>query len=386
MPTIDHEPGGGSVTIGVVSDDTVETATIVEYLEAADRRVIVGSAGEMVDASPTFVVSLGESALVELIRYQCTVPILPVCAGEMVGSVPKSAIETALQGVLDGHISAVDQPVLSVSLDGTSLNRALMDVTVMTTEPAAISEYSVSTEATEIGRFRADGVVVATPAGSHGYAHAAGGPIIDSQRDVVTVVPIAPFLTRDIHWILDAGDVRIDVTREETPVTLYLDGLPAESESDSYWVRAQLRPDASPFPSEIVDFFLEPAAIRREAQFVQTDTVRQWQGVYAVPVDSSDAPLPKHDLPTALVEVHRPVAAVADPDQRLAGAVVRQQHARRLHRRAVLPEPPKRPAEFVPNRLEVGLCGRRHGPSERAVDTKAEPRGGSGSETGRSRA
>ena len=88
----------------------------------------------------------------------------------------------------------------------------------------------------------------------------------------------------------------------------------------TYWVRAQLRPDASPFPSEVVEFFLEPAAIQREDRFEQRNGTRHWQGVYAVPVDSSEAFLPEHDLTTALVRGDTAFASFAqtrtDPDRR----------------------------------------------------------------------
>lgn len=87
------------------------------------------------------------------------------------------------------------------------------------------------------------------------------------------------------------------------------------------WVRAQVRPDASPFPSEVVEFFLEPAAIQREQAYVRTDSGRRWQGVYAVPVDSSDDDLlPTHDVTAALVRGDTAFAEFAqsrtDPDRR----------------------------------------------------------------------
>jgi len=97
--------------------------------------------------------------------------------------------------------------------------------------------------------------------------------------------------------------------------------LSASGHPDStYWVRAQLQPDAAPFPSEVVDFFLEPAEIRREDQFAKTEGRLQWKGVYAVPVDSSDAPLPPHNLTTSLVRGDTAFASFAqtrtDPDRR----------------------------------------------------------------------
>lgn len=87
------------------------------------------------------------------------------------------------------------------------------------------------------------------------------------------------------------------------------------------WVRSQVRPNASPFPSEVVEFFLEPAAIQRELDYERTDSGRRWEGVYAVPVDSSDNDLlPTHDVTAALVRGDTAFAEFAqsrtDPDRR----------------------------------------------------------------------
>ncbi len=86
------------------------------------------------------------------------------------------------------------------------------------------------------------------------------------------------------------------------------------------WVRAQLRPDATPFPSEVVEFFLQPAEVRREEAYPRRDGVHQWQGVYAVPVDSAGSPLPPHNVTTALVRGDTSFATFAqtrtDPDRR----------------------------------------------------------------------
>lgn len=89
----------------------------------------------------------------------------------------------------------------------------------------------------------------------------------------------------------------------------------------SAWVRAQLRPNASPFPSEVVDFFLQPAEVRREDKYLLSGGRRQWRGVYAVPVDSTDPDLlPTHDLSAALVRGDTAFAAFAqtrtDPNRR----------------------------------------------------------------------
>lgn len=87
----------------------------------------------------------------------------------------------------------------------------------------------------------------------------------------------------------------------------------------TYWVRAQLQPDATAFQS-VVEFFLEPADIRREDAFSTRRGVRQWTGVYAVPVGSETAPVPRHTLVTTLTRGDTSFASFAqtrtDPDRR----------------------------------------------------------------------
>lgn len=104
------------------------------------------------------------------------------------------------------------------------------------------------------------------------------------------------------------------------PIDVTVQWADSSTGADQSWARVQLRPDASPFPSEVVEFFLEPAEIKREDRFAQRGDARQWKGVYAVPVDSSDAPLPEHDLTTAVVRGDTSFASFAqtrtDPDRR----------------------------------------------------------------------
>ncbi len=118
----------------------------------------------------------------------------------------------------------------------------------------------------------------------------------------------------------------LDIPAEEgylypIEVTVQWEGdPPAPENAPAYWVRTQLRPDESSFQSEVVDLFLEPAEIRREDRFSRTDGAQEWKGVYAVPVDSSNAPLPSHNLTTSVVRGDSAFASFAqtrtDPDRR----------------------------------------------------------------------
>lgn len=205
-----------SQRVGVVGDKTLSGA-----VEAAGGSPVVGAASSLEDLD--FAVAGGESAVVDLLRADLAVPVLPVDAGGGVRSVATDDAETAVGRVLGGEYRTEQHPVISAqrAFDGV---RALFDVTLVAAEPARISEFSVRCGGESIARFRADGVVASTPAGSVGYNSAAGGPVVATGMDAVSVVPLAPFATDADQWVLPLEEVTLSVERDETPVELLADG------------------------------------------------------------------------------------------------------------------------------------------------------------------
>lgn len=203
--------------VGIVGDP--ELASVVEVL---DYEAILDPA-EFDDAE--LVVAAGEAVLVDLVREAVSAPVLPVDAGAGVRSVPRADVESALETVLEGAHETTTHSVIAARHDG-NVTRALFDVALVAAEPARISEYAIHCGSDRVGRFRADGVVASTPAGSVGYNRAADGPVVAPGTDVLSVVPIAPFATAADRWVLPSDEVTISVERDETPVELLADGRP----------------------------------------------------------------------------------------------------------------------------------------------------------------
>jgi NAD+ kinase len=111
---------------------------------------------------------------------------------------------------------------LTVTAGGTTV-RALADVTLVTTEAAQISEFAIRTDGRDVDTVRADGVVAATPTGSHGYASDAGGPRLARDTRSLAVVPIAPFRISRDRWVL-APPTTFTVLRDASTVELLVDG------------------------------------------------------------------------------------------------------------------------------------------------------------------
>ncbi len=169
------------------------------------------------------VLAVGDDALRSLADDPAPVPVLPVATSVGRHGVTREQVGEALAGLTLAELDAwtVPHPVLSVDVDG-GVARGLLDVTLVTSEPAHISEYTVADESGVLGSFRADGVVVTTPAGSAGYGHATGGPLLAAGAGLA-VVPISPYTTKPRTWVVDAPVV-LDVERDESPVSLVVDG------------------------------------------------------------------------------------------------------------------------------------------------------------------
>jgi len=194
-----------------------DDGTLREAVEAAGGTVVAG------DADPDAVVTLGERALVETALGDPSAPVLPIDAGDGRHAVRRGDAGAALAALADGRGRTESRATLSVGVDGDRRARAALDATLMTVEPARISEYAVGDGGGEpIARVRSDGVVVATPAGSSGYARAAGGSVL-APGTGLSVVPVSPFATTVDTWVVDDEAV-VRVERDDCDVQLIVDG------------------------------------------------------------------------------------------------------------------------------------------------------------------
>ncbi|GAB3030624.1 diacylglycerol kinase catalytic domain-containing protein [Natronobiforma cellulositropha] len=216
--------GDADVVIGVV-DQAGSLEQPARALGGVDAQVVSGDVDTVLERSPAFVVCVGADAVSAVARDDGeAVPILAVDAGDGLPSVTAAALADALEATLRGDVHTHSVPVLSVESDALAAPaRAVFDVALLTDEPARISEYSVVSDGEHVAQFRADGVVVATPQGSHGYASAAGGPLVSADLDAVAVVPVAPFVTHTREWILPDDYLELTVERDESTVVVETD-------------------------------------------------------------------------------------------------------------------------------------------------------------------
>ncbi|WP_375799552.1 NAD(+)/NADH kinase [Halobellus sp.] len=165
------------------------------------------------------VVADGETALLSLAAHAPDCPIVAVDTGATRYDVPAADVGAAVDG-LDAGVETSPHPVLGVTIDGDAVGRAVTDVSLVTSEPARISEYGVASGGWS-DTVRADGVVVTTPLGSEGYAHTVGGPLLAPETGLAAV-PMSPYAMRADVWVL-RPPVSLSVERDEASVSLLLD-------------------------------------------------------------------------------------------------------------------------------------------------------------------
>jgi len=158
-------------------------------------------------------------------------PILAVNLGGLgfLTSVTLEELYPALEQVIAGKHGASERMMLDAEIrrDGQRTERqcALNDAVATKAALARMLEFDVSVNRSHVGRYRADGIIVATPTGSTAYSLAAGGPIIDPELDAFVITPICPhMLTNRPLVIPSSATIELDFTPAEEPVYITLDG------------------------------------------------------------------------------------------------------------------------------------------------------------------
>jgi NAD+ kinase len=196
-------------------------------LDAASAR------GKLVEESDLLVVLGGDGTLLAAARLlgDRLIPILGVNLGSLgfLTSVTLDELYPLLEATLAGKHETSERMALQAQLirGGTAAEgaRALNDAVITQAALARLMGFDVHVDGVHVARYRADGIVVATPTGSTAYSLAAGGPIVVPEVHAFVITPICPhMLTNRPLVIPDYSRIEIAPEQQGEPVSLTLDG------------------------------------------------------------------------------------------------------------------------------------------------------------------
>ncbi len=103
---------------------------------------------------------------------------------------------------------------------------ALNDVVVSSDGYSKMIKISASVNGTSIGKYSADGLIVATPVGSTAYSLSAGGAILHPSMDAMMITPICPHTLKSRASVFHGEDIIniIPDTLNHSPIVVMVDG------------------------------------------------------------------------------------------------------------------------------------------------------------------
>ena len=179
--------------------------------------VVLGGDGTLLETGRSFVGS--------------GVPILGINLGRLgfLTDTPLGSMFDVMREVLAGqfkikHHFALEANVYNdVTLISSGL--AMNDVVLQRNDHPRMIEFEMYARDQLVFCLRADGLVLATPAGSTAYALSAGGAIIHPEIEAISVVPICPHTVSNRPIILPADDhIELKLIDSPAPAALNLDG------------------------------------------------------------------------------------------------------------------------------------------------------------------
>lgn len=191
-----YEQEAASLASSPVPGPTHDAAALPQHV---DMLVVLGGDGTLLGAAG------------RLARAGRDVPVLAVNFGSLgfLTEVTLPELYASLDLALSGHAIAESRLMLAATVvraDGDEEPHLALNDVVITKGPLSrMIDLAVTVDDYFVARFRADGLILATPTGSTAYNLSAGGPIVHPAVDAVILTPIAPHTLTNRPIVLPAG-------------------------------------------------------------------------------------------------------------------------------------------------------------------------------------
>jgi len=193
-PVVDRETA--SYLVGPAAAAKGQSGGLIGGIEVRDRP-------DLPSAHPVLVIVLGgDGTLLAIGRIfaPTDTPILSVNLGSLgfLTEVRLASLYPTLEGWCENCCTIDERAMLHTDhwRNGECIAsfEAVNDIVLSKSAIARMAEFAIELDTMLVARFRADGVIVATPTGSTAYTLAANGPIMVPGVDALVITPICPHL------------------------------------------------------------------------------------------------------------------------------------------------------------------------------------------------
>jgi NAD+ kinase len=209
-----------------VTYDQETASSLAEPSEGRSREQVAA-------ASDLLLVLGGDGTLLAAARVAAPrgIPILPINMGSLgfLTSFMLEELYPALEDILAGRLTISERVMLHAELQrGDKIldkQTVLNEVVINKGALARMIELELSIDKDFVCRYRADGLIVASPTGSTAYSLSAGGPIVHPSVESFIITPICPHTLSDRPVVIgDTSIIEVKLSAGTESVFLTLDG------------------------------------------------------------------------------------------------------------------------------------------------------------------
>jgi NAD+ kinase len=196
-----------------------------------------GSKGEtlqrVADAAQLLLVLGGDGTILAAARLASPrgIPILPINMGSLgfLSSFTMEELHPALDDTLEGRFSLSERVMIGVELEREGVliddQRVLNEAVINKGALARMIQLELTIDDDFVCRYRADGLIVASPTGSTAYSLSAGGPIVHPAVESLVITPICAHTLSDRPLVVrDSSSIEVKLLGNTESVFLTLDG------------------------------------------------------------------------------------------------------------------------------------------------------------------
>lgn len=191
-----------------------DVITYSSFPDNIDLIIVVGGDGSVIDASKYAV------------KYD--IPLLGINLGKVgyLAEVENDNL-SVLKQLKDGSYTISDKMLLEIELinKGAVVSElAVNDIVASHDEQLLIADFKIEDSVGNVIKYRADGIIFATPQGSTAYSLSAGGPILAHDVESILMTPVSPhsFFNRSV--LFNSGECIRVTNISEYPLAVRVDG------------------------------------------------------------------------------------------------------------------------------------------------------------------